>query len=142
MKAIGKFAELERDGQHPSLKAVQGHIPTSERAAVVAYLKAGLGVLDVTESTADPLNPKNHISGGPSLLTDGKWVWRFDLSHYVEHYGVELPAHFLADVRAWRGTPFTLTGKQLEAAMSEFGWAQPLLPADGPASASLRQSRS
>lgn len=125
MEAIGQFAELEGNPLHISIRGAMGQISGPDRAAVAAYLCAGVGVVDVMEATADPLNPGKFINGGPSLLTDGKWAWRLDLVHYVERYGVGLPAQFLADVAAWRGNPLVATEKQRAATMSVFGWTQP-----------------
>ena len=84
MEAIGQFAELEGNPLHISIRGAMGQISGPDRAAVAAYLCAGVGVVDVMEATADPLNPGKFINGGPSLLTDGKWAWRLDLVHYVE----------------------------------------------------------
>jgi hypothetical protein len=33
-------------------------------------------------------------------LTDGEWLWRDDLAHYVERHHVRLPEDFLESVRA------------------------------------------
>ncbi len=40
---------------------------------------------------------------GDSDLTDGTWLWRPGLVHYVEVHGVALPDEFLARTRAMRG---------------------------------------
>ncbi|TPQ22027.1 hypothetical protein [Streptomyces sporangiiformans] len=39
------------------------------------------------------------IPGGASLKTDGEWVWRYDLPHYVTEYHLALPEGFLRRIR-------------------------------------------
>jgi hypothetical protein len=34
-------------------------------------------------------------SGGSSLLTDGVWLWRYDLAHYVETHRLWVPLEFI-----------------------------------------------
>ncbi|MER7557647.1 hypothetical protein ABTZ46_11930 [Nocardioides sp. NPDC126508] len=99
MEFAGFFRELDPDD--PSdiygrrlADAVGGDV-TYSRAEVLHYLESGYPILDVMESTPDPLEPDLSVRGGPSLLTDGLWVWRHDLAHYVRRYGVDLPSAFL-----------------------------------------------
>jgi hypothetical protein len=47
-----------------------------------------MGVVD------DVLGSGESIMGGGSLLTDGEWVWRGDLSFYVYQHHVVLPDEF------------------------------------------------
>lgn len=35
------------------------------------------------------------VPGGSSLVSDGRFVWRADLSAYVETYNIDLPPHFI-----------------------------------------------
>jgi len=66
---------------------------------VLEYLSKGTGVIDFMEATRDPFDRAKYISGGPSLFSDGEWIWRHDLEHYVRFYRIGLPEEFLARVR-------------------------------------------
>jgi hypothetical protein len=80
---------------------VRGKLSKDVAAAVVAYLQRGVPVIDVMEATKDPLDPSQHIPGGPSLISDDRqWVWRLDLAYYVARYRIELSAEFVAQVMA------------------------------------------
>lgn len=98
MKAIGLFRELSRDMDR-SVQSIHAAVGTLEDEAVmrvVEYLRSGIPVFDVMEATVDPLDSSVSISGGPSLISDGVWVWREDLAYYVERYKVGLPSDFVS----------------------------------------------
>ncbi|WP_147286067.1 hypothetical protein [Streptomyces corynorhini] len=67
-------------------------------AQLGGYLRNGYPILDVMELTTDVLGGTDRIAGGSSVLTDGLWVWRWDLAHYVERYDVPLPDDFISRV--------------------------------------------
>lgn len=69
-----------------------------EKEEVAAYLKAGHPVLDVMESCRDVVSGQGLIRGGSSVLTDGEWVWRWDLAHYVRSYDLQLSEDFLSSI--------------------------------------------
>lgn len=94
MKAIGVFRELGRgiDQAVPSIRSAAGQLPDENAAPIAQYLRSGITVFDVMESTVDPFDNAIRIDGGPSLLSDGVWVWRNDLSYFVEKYKINLPA--------------------------------------------------
>jgi len=56
------------------------------------------------ESAVDPLDSEISIDGGPSLVSDGSWIWRLDLVYFVEKYGVELPSEFLEQIASTEHT--------------------------------------
>lgn len=97
MRVIGLFREL---GTHiyqeiPSIKSMVGGLSEDDAGMVVNYLKRGVPVFDVMGATNDPLNKSVYISGGPSLVSDGFWIWRGDLIYFVEKYRINLPYEFL-----------------------------------------------
>ena len=100
MQVVGLFRELttERTPFLPSIIQAKGKLTSEEAAAIVAFLRRGVAVFDVMEATPDPFEPKTFIEGGPTLISDGYWVWREDLAHYVERYRVGLPSQFLEHV--------------------------------------------
>ncbi|WP_157547898.1 DUF6531 domain-containing protein [Micromonospora sp. ATCC 39149] len=57
---------------------------------VASYLDSGIPLIDIMESTTDVIGGDARISGGSSILTDGTWVWRQDLSFHVKNYHLEL----------------------------------------------------
>jgi hypothetical protein len=98
MKAIGVFRELGRgvDPSVQSIHSVVGLLDEGVAERVVQYLRSGVPVYDVMEATLDPLDNNVSVSGGPSLISDGTWVWREDLAYYVERYKLGLPREFLS----------------------------------------------
>ncbi|MFB6786073.1 hypothetical protein ACFCWT_05255 [Streptomyces olivaceus] len=77
--------------------------PTGEadEVQIVTYLANGIDIFSQMGAEPDVLSAENFpIAGGASLKTDGDWVWRLDLPHYVDAYHVALPEEFLRNVRA------------------------------------------
>ncbi|NEA39870.1 hypothetical protein G3I42_11405 [Streptomyces sp. SID11385] len=62
------------------------------------------------------------LTRAASLLTDGTWVWRLDLAHYVAHAHVRLPADFLSAVRARAYVPPEVDADRLTALRAR--WAR------------------
>lgn len=100
MKAVGLIRELEPCATTalPSIYELRKKLPEAAAEAVIAYLNSGVDVLDVMEATPDPLDAKQYLPGGASLVTDGRWVWRKYLSYFVDRYRVGLTAEFVAEI--------------------------------------------
>ena len=81
----------------PSLREQRSTRRTRSEARIVAYLRGGHMLAAIMEGMTDVLDgtPFDEGSGCSSLLTDGVWVWRRDLAHYVERYHVPLPDEFV-----------------------------------------------
>ena len=64
---------------------------------IVRYLEAGHLLSAVMEGMRDYFDgtPFEGGSGCSSFLTDGVWLWRRDLAHYVGRYHVGLPDEFV-----------------------------------------------
>lgn len=107
MRVIGLFRELvwPENARLPSIHASKGALAEDMVMPVLMYLSMGTDVIDVMEATRDPFDHAKYISGGPSLTTDGEWVWRYDLEHYVRLYRLGLPEEFLARVRRVQTEP-------------------------------------
>lgn len=101
MNAVGVFKEFSPHSGPtvPSIHEFVGQLSVDTSALVSSYLKRGVPLNVVMEATQDPLDKDVYISGGPSLLSDGVWVWRYDLAHYVNKYRVGLPEVFVDHVR-------------------------------------------
>lgn len=120
-KRIGFFPELTGGrvagttdrGIHDFVRPVGE--PDEER--LVAYLRAGYPLVDVMEAVPDVFTGEHFTDGmgGSSLLSDGTWLWRQDLAHYVETYHVELPDAFLEFVRRGGFSIPQLSGPELGA---------------------------
>ncbi|MFF0414185.1 hypothetical protein ACFYUY_27565 [Kitasatospora sp. NPDC004745] len=99
-----------------------------DEAALVGYLDAGHPLIDVTEGRSDVITgaAHRHSGGSSSLLTDGEWLWRLDLAHYVETHHLELPGAFLGHVRALAHRMPALDwadlAPRLDAALPLVGW--------------------
>lgn len=90
----GLFAETSGIEGAPSIRDVVGVVPSEARAAVAGYLDGGVVIGAVPGLVPDVL-------GGPGsvlpldLMSDGVYVWRRFLSHYVRRYGVGVPADLI-----------------------------------------------
>lgn len=106
MQVVGVFRELThcRSATHlPSIHDVRNGLTREASVVMARYLRDGTPLVDVMEATPDPFDSAIFINGGPSLLSDGTWVWREDLAHYVECYLVGLPDEFVEHARAAQG---------------------------------------
>lgn len=101
LRLVGFFKELGSSTHYAGeiREAIQPS-PGAEERLLVQYLRMGQVVLDVPETATDVISGDDRIVGGPSLVTDGTWLWRLDLAHYVEKYHLALPSEFLDHARA------------------------------------------
>jgi hypothetical protein len=96
------FVELGRVKQDEPQPSIFDHVvaePLPDADRVVAYLRAGHGLIDFMDISDDVFDPSRQILGGPSIHTDGDWYWRDDLAFYVQWHDVTPPADFLALIR-------------------------------------------
>lgn len=100
---LGFYDELAKFPGQPngSIRDAVQDAGEPDEADLVAYLDAGHVLIDVMESAADAITETNHrhSQGCSSPVTDGTWLWRRDLPHYVETHHVLLPEAFLEHVR-------------------------------------------
>ncbi|WP_433397209.1 hypothetical protein [Streptomyces sp. CA-146814] len=68
------------------------------KAEVQGYLESGHPIFDIMETTLDVMKGSFRVPGGSSLVSDGRFVWRADLSAYIETYNIDLPPHFISFV--------------------------------------------
>jgi hypothetical protein len=103
IRSVGFFAELNPGWGMPLAGSIKDAVrpagePDENRLA--AYLRNGNALWSEIGAEPDPLDPEAPLlTGAGSLATDGTWLWREDLPHYVSKYHVALPAEFLAHVR-------------------------------------------
>jgi hypothetical protein len=98
MKVVGIFRELGREisSSAASVFAAAGALSPDVSEALANYLESGIPVFDVMGGTFDPFDRSKTIVGGPSLLSDGEWVWRDDLAYLVRKYRVAVSREFVA----------------------------------------------
>ncbi|MEU8886425.1 hypothetical protein [Streptomyces sp. NPDC048442] len=120
---VGFFREFTHDesGTDPSVHdAVCTHALYDE-AGIVAYLESGTEIFTSMGADRDVVSGDEWVSAG-SLNTDGKWLWPEELAHYVRRHHLDLPADFLADVRAAQYAPQALPpGRGAEIFREVFG---------------------
>jgi hypothetical protein len=118
MQLLGFVHDLEPNAtaQLPSLRSIRDQLDPAVVPAVVEYLQQGDIVSDALEIVSDPLDPTSAIAGGSGLQSDGTWVWRQDLWHYVQRYRIALPKDFVDHaLRAVTVAP--LSARQIYSAM-------------------------
>ncbi|MGW7342576.1 WD40 repeat domain-containing serine/threonine protein kinase [Streptomyces sp. NPDC054854] len=102
LKPVGLYRQMYEGWLQnlPSIhEARTGHV-LDDRAQVIEYMKAEeFAAMDYMSAIRDLLDHKEFILGGPSLHTDGVWVWRTDSIHYFENHQLEIPEDFLRHVR-------------------------------------------
>ncbi|WP_227984237.1 hypothetical protein [Nocardia spumae] len=64
------------------------------------YMEACTPVFDVLEDVVDLVDGREWIRSGPTLLSDGAWIWRLDSVHYLRHYSLDIPQEFLDHVQS------------------------------------------
>lgn len=73
--------------------------PSSDEEKLCSYVGGGHAVVDIMGAEVDIVSKDVYIGGGASILTDGIWVWRKDLSHYLRRYHLRLSGQFVDHVR-------------------------------------------
>ncbi len=103
LKMVGNFKEAGYIRDAPSLVEARGKRPPTNKADVVAYLRAGTSYTVSPGPVEDRFDPARQ-AGTAGILTDGIYAWPHFLAYYVEHYDVELPADFEQHMhdRTWR----------------------------------------
>ena len=110
---IGEFREFGYP-HAPSMADAVEQLTEDVRVTVERYIRNGVTVAAVPGSSRDVLDGATHLVS-PSLLTDGTYLWRKDLAHYVNKYGIALPEQFIAHAVAAVRRPTELTSEQQQA---------------------------
>jgi hypothetical protein len=130
LKPLGFFEEIFSDAPEgvsagPLLEAIPDTLPP-DSVDIARYLKNGHEIFDTMGAERDVVTGGKWILGAASLQTDGEWVWRFDLAHYVRRYGVRLPAEFIQHARDLRYTvpdvPESLLSELTDEILPELGF--------------------
>ncbi|MFF5056198.1 hypothetical protein ACFY1S_23760 [Micromonospora sp. NPDC000663] len=107
LKKVGFFPELDpkRAGEtgEPSIHASVRAVGEADEERILQYLDSGHMIIPVMEGGPDVITGEygyEEASGCSSWISDGAWVWRYDLAHYLRRHHVELSADFLSHVRS------------------------------------------
>lgn len=96
------------EGSHDELPSVHD-APTGpvedDRDRILDYMREVRAILDVMGEAPDLFTAGTDIEGGPSLYSDGVWIWREDSLKYLAEQPLTLPAEFLERVRSFDYTP-------------------------------------
>src|SRR3954464_4053302 len=102
VRTAGMFVELGQTRHPDPPQYIADHIgaePLEDADQVTQYLSNGYLLIDMMDVERDVLDPEQEILNGSSILTDGEWLWRQDLSYYVRRHHVALPPDLLAAIR-------------------------------------------
>jgi hypothetical protein len=113
MKIAGFFEEFwTRSFGEPagSVRDFAVAVPYEDADEIIAYLRGDHPVFCAMGAGEDVLGCGEFLLGGASLFTDGEWLWRGDLWHYVRSHGVTLPEESLERVRS-RGYQVPAVGR-------------------------------
>lgn len=103
IRTVGFFREQSPQWGIENKDSVRSFVRSSGEAdenEIVAYLANGADIFSEMGAEIDVLSSDEFaIAGGASLKTDGEWVWRYDLPHYVSSYHLALPEDFLRRIR-------------------------------------------
>ena len=105
LRAVGFYREMEiATGGEPSIHRDVGTIDPAIKPRALSYLRAGAVLLAYFTLSEDVLDEGRAVLGPLEIRTDGEWVWRSDLAHYVERYDLGLQPEFVEHMasRSWQ----------------------------------------
>lgn len=100
LNTVGIYREMYKAKAHlPSLRESQATQTLGDQQDILNYMRAATPVFDVLEDVVDIVDNTTMIPSGPSLLSDGQWIWRVDSIHYLGTYRLAFPEPFVQHVR-------------------------------------------
>lgn len=105
---VGWYRELSEDPEEreglPSMIEFISESPQEQEQEIVAYLRNAVCVGARGCYVDDILDPSCKDVLVPHLYTDGVYLWRLDIAHYVEKYHLRLPQDFIQHMarRNWQ----------------------------------------
>ncbi|MBF6144936.1 hypothetical protein [Nocardia nova] len=109
LKSVGIFSEMYRSAGRdlPTLSDSYTTRIIGDREQIADYMAACAPIFDVLEDVVDLVEGREWIRSGPTLVSDGTWIWRLDSIHYLRHYSLDIPQEFLEHVRNREYRPAT-----------------------------------
>jgi hypothetical protein len=106
LRSYGLFRDLPfGEPGEPSVSDQVASTPAADERRIADYLRSGLQYATVPALTFDVLSPDRRALGPLRYLTDGEWIWRSDLAHYVEHYHCRVAAAFVEHMQSRNWLP-------------------------------------
>jgi hypothetical protein len=103
IRPVGFFTELSPGWGLAETGSIKDAVRPSgepDETSILEYLRNGTGIWSEMSAGPDVLDPEApDLTGIGSLYTDGTWLWREDLPHYVAKYHVSLPYEFIEHIR-------------------------------------------
>ena len=100
LKTIGLFSEIVQSNKILcSLQEKRGKLSQFDSEKIADYLSQGIHIAVVMGAEQDVFDRKNLILGASSILSDGNWIWRGDLFHYVRFYNIQIEEEFMNSIR-------------------------------------------
>ncbi|MEV6277763.1 hypothetical protein [Nocardia sp. NPDC051832] len=106
LSTVGIYREMyQGKEQLPLLRESQATQALGDQQEILRYMRAATPVFDVLEDVLDLVDNTITIPSGPSLISDGRWIWRVDSIHYLTTYRLAFPDEFVQHVRSQNYRP-------------------------------------
>ncbi len=106
---VGFYRELTDDPDEqqslPSITEAIVESPQEHEGRVAAYLRNGVCLGARGGFVSDVFDPSSRTPLVPHLYTDGIYLWRLDIAHYVEKYHLRLPEDFIRHMASMNWQP-------------------------------------
>lgn len=109
LQPVAMYREMY-EGTHdelPSVHTAPTGVVEPDREQILDYMRNVRAIFDVMGSSDHLFAEGTDIEGGPSLYSDGVWIWREDSLEYLAGQPLLLPAEFVERVRSFDYTPQT-----------------------------------
>ncbi|MEU4812093.1 hypothetical protein AB0H20_23055 [Nocardia fluminea] len=107
LKPVAMYREMYERGHDelPSVLDVTTGTVEDDRDQILNYMRKVRAIFDVMGEAPDLFTTGVDIEGGPSLYSDGVWIWREDSLKYLAERPIALPAEFIERVRSFDYVP-------------------------------------
>ncbi|MFD3744514.1 hypothetical protein [Nocardia sp. NPDC058633] len=107
LKPVAMYREMYERGHDelPSVFDAPTGTVEGDRGQILDYMRKVRAIFDVMGESPDLFTKDVDIEGGPSLYSDGVWIWREDSLKYLAEQPLTLPAEFVERVRSFDYVP-------------------------------------
>jgi hypothetical protein len=107
---VGFYRELCRDVDDAPFATASmvdsiHDVPQEYEAKIVAYLRSGFCLGAGACYVEDVLDPLDRTALNEHLYTDGTYLWRLDIAHYVKKYHLRLHESFVEHMKSRNWQP-------------------------------------
>ncbi|MFI7526900.1 hypothetical protein [Nocardia salmonicida] len=109
LKPVAMYREMYERGHDelPSVFDAPTGTVEDDRDRILDYMRKVRAIFDVMGEAPDLFTEGVDIEGGPSLYSDGVWIWREDSLKYLAEQSLTLPTEFIERVRSFDYAPQT-----------------------------------